>query len=83
MSPLTAAEKFKVVTRSAFDYAQFLWYGALAGIGQAETTKQGMGKERRATRSATDRPSATAPSKTFPPEPSSHLSCIRILVISS
>ncbi len=42
--PLTAAEKFKVVTRSAFDYAQFLWYGALAGIGQARDNEAGYGQ---------------------------------------
>jgi hypothetical protein len=38
MSPLTAAEKFKVTARGTFDPVEFAWYGALAGIGQAENS---------------------------------------------
>jgi hypothetical protein len=34
--PLTAAEKFKVTARGTFDPVEFAWYGAQAGISQAE-----------------------------------------------
>ena len=34
--PLTAAQKFKVTARGTFDPVEFLWYGAQAGISQAE-----------------------------------------------
>jgi hypothetical protein len=34
--PLTAAEKFKVTARDTFDPVEFAWYGAQAGISQAE-----------------------------------------------
>jgi hypothetical protein len=34
--PLTAAQKFKVTARGTFDPIEFLWYGAQAGISQAE-----------------------------------------------
>ncbi len=39
--PLTAKQKFAVVTRGSFDYVKFIWYGALAGIGQAENSPDG------------------------------------------
>jgi hypothetical protein len=42
--PLTAKEKFKVVTRSAFDYVQYPWYAFLAGISQAENSEPGYGQ---------------------------------------
>ena len=42
--PLTAGQKFTVLTRSSFDYAKFIWYGALAGIGQAENSQGGYGQ---------------------------------------
>jgi hypothetical protein len=42
--PLTAKEKFKVVTRSAFDPVQFAWYGLLSGISQAEDSEPGYGQ---------------------------------------
>jgi hypothetical protein len=42
--PLTAGQKFQVVARSAFDPAQFVWYGALSGISQAENSEPGYGQ---------------------------------------
>jgi hypothetical protein len=42
--PLTAGQKFKVVTRSSFDYIQIPWYGFLAGIGQAQNSEPGYGQ---------------------------------------
>jgi len=44
LPPLTAGQKFKTVTRSAFDYAEYVWYGALAGISQAENSEPGYGQ---------------------------------------
>ncbi len=42
--PLTVGQKFKLVARSAFDYAEFPWYGILAGISQAENSEAGYGQ---------------------------------------
>jgi hypothetical protein len=42
--PLTSKQKFKVVARSSFDYVEFPWYGALAGISQAEDSEPGYGQ---------------------------------------
>ena len=42
--PLTTAEKYRVLTRSSFDYAKFFWYGALAGIGQEANSQSGYGQ---------------------------------------
>jgi hypothetical protein len=42
--PLTAGQKFKVVTRSSFDYIQIPWYGFLAGISQAQNSEPGYGQ---------------------------------------
>jgi hypothetical protein len=42
--PLTAKQKFDVVARGAFDYAQYPWYGFLAGISQAENSEPGYGQ---------------------------------------
>jgi hypothetical protein len=42
--PLTVGGKFKVVTRSAFDPVQFVWYGFLAGLSQAENSEPGYGQ---------------------------------------
>jgi hypothetical protein len=42
--PLTPGQKFKVVTRSSFDYIQIPWYGFLAGIGQAQNSEPGFGQ---------------------------------------
>lgn len=39
--PLTAAEKFKVTARSVFDPINFVWYGVLAGMSQAENSEPG------------------------------------------
>jgi hypothetical protein len=43
LPPLSAGEKFTVVARGAFDYAQVPWYGLLAGISQAENSEPGYG----------------------------------------
>jgi len=45
--PLTTGEKFKVTARSSFDPVELAWYGALAGIAQAEDDepKYGQGAE--------------------------------------
>jgi hypothetical protein len=37
--PLTSRQKFKVVTRSSFDYVEYPWYAFLAGLGQAENSE--------------------------------------------
>jgi hypothetical protein len=42
--PLTTKGKFSLVARSAFDPVQFVWYGALAGISQAENSEPGFGQ---------------------------------------
>jgi hypothetical protein len=42
--PLTAGQKFWVVTRGSFDYIQIPWYGFLAGISQAENSEPGYGQ---------------------------------------
>ena len=42
--PLTPGQKFKVVTRGAFDYIQIPWYALLAGISQAENSEPGYGQ---------------------------------------
>ena len=42
--PLTAAQKFKVVTRGSFDYILLPWYSFLAGISQAENSEPGYGQ---------------------------------------
>jgi hypothetical protein len=42
--PLTAGEKFKVTARGTFDPVEFAWYGALAGIGQAENSDAAFGQ---------------------------------------
>ena len=42
--PLSTAQKFKVVLRSSFDYVEYPWYGALAGISQWENSEAGYGQ---------------------------------------
>jgi len=42
--PMTAGQKFKVAFRSSFDYVQYPWYAALAGISQAENSEPGYGQ---------------------------------------
>jgi len=44
LPPLTTGEKFKVVARGTFDYVEFPWYAALAGIGQAQNSEPGYGQ---------------------------------------
>jgi hypothetical protein len=42
--PLTTAQKFKVVARGTFDPVNFVWYGLLAGISQANDSEPGYGQ---------------------------------------
>lgn len=42
--PLTTGQKFKVVARSSFDYAEYAWYASLAGISQAQNSEPGYGQ---------------------------------------
>jgi hypothetical protein len=42
--PLTTGQKFKLVARGSFDPVQPIWYGALAGISQAEDSEPGYGQ---------------------------------------
>jgi hypothetical protein len=42
--PLTAAQKFAVTARGSFDPVELAWYGALAGIGQAENSEPSEGQ---------------------------------------
>jgi len=42
--PLSTGQKFKVVTRSSFDYIEYPWYGLLAGISQAENSEPEYGQ---------------------------------------
>lgn len=42
--PLTVGQKFKLITRSSFDPAQFVWYGLISGIGQAEDSEKAYGQ---------------------------------------
>ena len=42
--PLTSGQKFKVVADSSFDPVVAVWYGALAGISQAENSEPGYGQ---------------------------------------
>ena len=44
MPPLTVGQKFKLITRSSFDPAQFVWYGLISGIGQAENSESAYGQ---------------------------------------
>jgi hypothetical protein len=44
LPPLSAKEKLKLQVHASFDVAQFLWYGALAGISQASNTEAGYGQ---------------------------------------
>jgi len=38
---MTSGDKFKAVARGAFDYGQFIWYGLLSGVSQAENSEPG------------------------------------------
>jgi hypothetical protein len=42
--PLTAGQKFKVLTRASFDPVEYFWYGALAGISQWENSEAPYGQ---------------------------------------
>jgi hypothetical protein len=44
LPPLTTFQKFKAVAQSSFDYFNYPWYGALAGISQAENSEKGYGQ---------------------------------------
>ncbi len=41
---MTVAQKYKVAVRSSFDYVQYPWYAALAGISQAQNSEPGYGQ---------------------------------------
>lgn len=41
---MTAKQKFQVAARSSFDYVQYPWYAALAGISQAQNSEPGYGQ---------------------------------------
>jgi hypothetical protein len=42
--PMTVKQKFQVSVRSSFDWFQYPWYGALAGISQARNSEPGYGQ---------------------------------------
>jgi hypothetical protein len=42
--PMTTGEKFKVITRSSFDPMEFLWYGVISAVGQAENSESAYGQ---------------------------------------
>ena len=44
LPPLTTWQKFKVVARGSFDYVEYPWYAALAGVSQAENSEPGYGQ---------------------------------------
>lgn len=44
LPPLTPGQKLKVVARGSFDYVEYPWYAALAGISQAENSEPGYGQ---------------------------------------
>ena len=44
LRPLTTGEKFNVVARGSFDYAQIPWTAMLAGINQAQNNEAGYGQ---------------------------------------
>ena len=42
--PMTTGEKFKVITRSSFDPMEFVWYGAISAVGQAQNSESAYGQ---------------------------------------
>jgi hypothetical protein len=44
IEPLSTGEKFRVTVRGSFDPVEYFWYGALAGIGQAENSEHTFGQ---------------------------------------
>ncbi len=44
LPPMTSWQKFKGAAQSSFDYFNYPWYGALAGISQAENSEKGYGQ---------------------------------------
>jgi hypothetical protein len=42
--PMTVKQKFQLSVRSSFDWFQYPWYGALAGISQARNSEPGYGQ---------------------------------------
>ena len=44
LPPLSTKDKFKVVALGTFDYFEYPWWGALAGINQAENNEAGYGQ---------------------------------------
>jgi hypothetical protein len=81
--PLTAGQKFKVVTRGSFDYIQIPWYGFLAGVSQTEDSEPGYGQGAVGYGKRFGHTSLTAPSRTILPVPSSPPCSTRIRGFSS
>jgi hypothetical protein len=44
VAPLSTEEKYNVVARGSFDYVKYFWFGALAGIDQANNSDAGYGQ---------------------------------------
>jgi hypothetical protein len=42
--PMTTGEKFKVITRSSFDPVEFVWYGVISAVGQAQNSESAYGQ---------------------------------------
>lgn len=42
--PMTTGEKFKVITRSSFDPVEFVWYGLISAVGQAQNSESAYGQ---------------------------------------
>jgi hypothetical protein len=42
--PMTAGQKFTALAKTSFDWAEYPWYGFLAGISQAENSEPGYGQ---------------------------------------
>jgi hypothetical protein len=41
---MTTGEKFKVIARSSFDPVEFVWYGVISAVGQAENSESAYGQ---------------------------------------
>ena len=42
--PMTTGDKFKVITRSSFDPVEFVWYGVISAVGQAQNSESAYGQ---------------------------------------
>jgi hypothetical protein len=41
---MTTGEKFKVIARSSFDPVEFVWYGVISAVGQAQNSESAYGQ---------------------------------------